>query len=101
MFGTVFVLPRWWPLDVRSGIGATHDLARRGSLLEWSGECHAIDRFCQNAAGPPKWEYEALGSVVWVQCTNLCRVYNLCIAAPVDMSPVRSRSHYGSTVIIT
>ena len=34
----------------------------------------AIDRFCRNAIGPPKWEHEAMGSMVWVQCTNLCRV---------------------------
>ena len=42
------------------------------------------------------------GSVVWVQCTNLCRVcvLNLLIAAPTDMGPVRSWSHHGSTVII-
>ena len=35
----------------------------------------AVDRFCRNAVGPPEWECEAMGSVVWVQCTNLCRVY--------------------------
>ena len=61
-----------------------------------------IDWFCQNAVGPPEWECEAMGSVVWVQCTNLCRVcvLNLSIAAPADMGPVRSWLHYGSTVII-
>ena len=31
----------------------------------------AVDRFCWNAVGPPEWECEAMGSVVWVQCTNL------------------------------
>ena len=35
----------------------------------------AVDRFCRNAIGPPEWEGEAMGSIVWVQCTNLCRVY--------------------------
>ena len=62
----------------------------------------AIDRFCRNAVGPPEWECEAMGSVVWVQCANLCRVcvLNLSIAAPADKGPVRSWSHYGSTVII-
>ena len=28
----------------------------------------AVDRFCRNAVGPPEWECEAMGSVVWVQC---------------------------------
>ena len=26
----------------------------------------AVDRFCLNAIGPPEWEGEAMGSVVWV-----------------------------------
>ena len=44
-----------------------------------------IDRFCRNIVGPPEWESEAMGSVMWVQCTNLCRVYiNLSIDAPAD-----------------
>ena len=30
----------------------------------------AVDRFCRNAVGPPEWEYEAIGSVVWVQCAT-------------------------------
>ena len=30
----------------------------------------AVDRFCQNAIGPPEWEYEAMGSVVWVKCAT-------------------------------
>ena len=55
--------------------GATHDLAQRG--VSWSGResVMAVDRFCRNSVGPPEWECEAMGSVVWVQCTNLCRVY--------------------------
>ena len=35
----------------------------------------AVDRFCRNAVGPPEWECEAVGSVVWVQCANLYRVF--------------------------
>ena len=27
----------------------------------------AMEGFCQNATGPPEWECEAMGSVVWVQ----------------------------------
>ena len=29
-----------------------------------------VDRFCQNAVGPPEWECEAMGSVVWVKCAT-------------------------------
>ena len=63
----------------------------------------AVDRFFRNAVGPPEWECEAMGSMVWVKCANLCRVcvLNLSIVAPADMGPVQSRSHYESTVMIT
>lgn len=100
-FGTVFVLPRRCPLGVTRWHRGHPGLSPKGSLSKWSGECHPIDWFCWNTIGPPEWEYEATGSVVWVRCTNLSRVYNLSIAAPVDMDPVRSRSQYGSKVIIT
>ena len=30
----------------------------------------AMDGFRRNAIGPPEWENEAMGSVVWVQCTT-------------------------------
>ena len=36
----------------------------RGS--EWPGECHGSRSVCRNAVGPPEWECEAMGSVVWV-----------------------------------
>ena len=84
----------------RGDIGATHDSAQRGSLSERPGECHAIDWFCQNVVGPPERECKVMGFVVWVQCTNLCRVYNLSIAASSVMDTVCSRSHHGSTEII-
>ena len=35
-----------------------------------------------------------MSSVVWVQCTKLCRVYNLSIAASSVMDTVHTRSHY-------
>ena len=43
----------------------------------------AMGGFCQNVVGPPEWECEAMGSVVWVQCANLCRVsvFDLSIVA--------------------
>ena len=82
--------------------GATQDLAQRGVGRSGRESVMAVGRFCRNAVGPPEWEWEAMGSVVWVQCANLCRVcvLNLSIAAPADMGPVRSWLHYGSTVII-
>ena len=30
----------------------------------------AMEGFCRNAVGPPDWECEAMGSVVWVQCVT-------------------------------
>ena len=74
-FGTVFVLPRRWLLDTRSGIGATQDLAQRGVSQSGRESAMEIARFCWNAVGPLEWEREAMGSVVWVQCANLCRVF--------------------------
>ena len=42
----------------------------------------AVDRFCRNAVGPPEWECEAMGSVVWVKCaTSTECVFSLSIAA--------------------
>ena len=38
----------------------------KGILLEWPGECHAIDWFCRNVVGPAEWEHEAMSSLVWV-----------------------------------
>ena len=54
--------------------GATQDLAQWGVSRSGRESVMAIGRFCRNAVGPPEWECEAMGSVVWVQCANLCRV---------------------------
>ena len=57
--------------------------------------------FRRNVVGPPEWDDEAMGSVVWVQCATSAEcILNLSIAAPADKGPVRSWSHCGSTVII-
>ena len=40
----------------------------------------AMEGFCQNAVGPPVWECEAMGSVVWVQCATSTECINLSIA---------------------
>ena len=71
--------------------GATHALAQRGVGRSGRESVMAVDQFCRNVVGPPKWEREAMGSVVWVQCANLCRecVLNLSIAVPADTGPVR------------
>ena len=55
-------------------IGATHDLAQRGVGQSGHESAMAVYRFCRNDVGPPEWECEAMGSVVWVQYANLCRV---------------------------
>ena len=57
--------------------GATQDLARRGVGRSGRESVMAVDRFCRNAVGPPEWECEAMGSVVWVQCATSaeCIIY--------------------------
>ena len=55
-------------------IGATHDLPQRGVGRSGWESVIAVERFGRNAVGPPEWECEAMGSVVWVQCANLSRV---------------------------
>ena len=37
----------------------------------------AMEGFCRNAIGPPEWECEAMGSMVWVQCATSakCIIY--------------------------
>ena len=50
--------------------GATHDLAQWGVSRSGRESVMAVDRFCRNAVGPSEWECEAMGSVVWVQCTT-------------------------------
>ena len=40
----------------------------------------AMEWFRQNVVGPPEWEYEAMGSVVWVQCATSIECNNQSIA---------------------
>ena len=54
--------------------GATHGLAQRGVGRSGWESVMAVGWFCRNVIGPPEWECEAMGSVVWVQCANICRV---------------------------
>ena len=66
--------PFWLATTVAIGVfgrhGATHDLAQRGVSRSGRESVMAVDRFCQNAVGPPEWECEAMGSVVWVKCAT-------------------------------
>ena len=39
----------------------------------------AVGRFCRNVVGPPEWECEAMGSVVWVKCATSAECINLSI----------------------
>ena len=63
--------------------GATQDLSQRGVCRSGREGVMAVGQFCWNAVGPPEWECEAMGSVVWLKCaTSLECVYlNLPIAA--------------------
>ena len=58
----------------------------------------AVDRFCRNAIGPPEWERQAMGSMVWVQCATSAECINLSIAVSMVKDTFESRSHHGSKV---
>ena len=75
LFGTVYVLATTVVVGAFGRHEATQDLAQRGVGRSGRESFMEVGRFCQNVVGPPEWECEAIGSVVWVQCTNLCRVY--------------------------
>ena len=50
--------------------GATHELAQWGVSRSGRESVMAMGGFCRNVVGPPGWESEAMGSVVWVQCAT-------------------------------
>ena len=58
---------------------ATQDLAQRGVGRSGRESVMAVGRFCRNTVGPPEWECEAMGSVVWVQCATSAECINLSI----------------------
>ena len=68
LFGAIFATTV--VVDAFGRDGATHELSQRGVGRSGRESVIAIDWFCRNAVGPPKWESEAMGFVVWVQCTN-------------------------------
>ena len=54
--------------------------------------------FRRNAVSPPEWECEAMGSVVWVQCTTSAECINLSIAESTVTDTLESKVHHGSTL---
>ena len=48
-----------------------------------------VDRFRRNVVGPSEWDDEAMGSVVWVQCSTFAEFLQ-----SLSIATVRSRSHY-------
>ena len=57
----------------------------------------AMEWFHRSAVGPPEWECEAMGSVVWVQCATSAECINLSIAESMVKDTLESRSHHGLT----
>ena len=53
-----------------------------------------MEGFRRNVVGPPEWEYEAMGTVVWVQCVTSIECINLSIAE----STVTDTSKVGHTM---
>ena len=66
----------------------TQDLAKWGVGRSGWESVMAVDRIGRNAIGPPEWECEAMGSVVWVKCaTSVEGVLNISIATSSIMGP--------------
>ena len=72
VFSFMDPVPEWECFDHDGGRGvfgrhgATQDLSQRAVGRSGRESVMTVDRFCQNVVGPPKWENEAMGSVVWV-----------------------------------
>ena len=57
----------------------------------------AMEGFRRSAVGPPEWDDEAMGSVVWVQCATSAECINLSKAESTVTDALESRPHHGST----
>ena len=78
-------------VDVFGRHGATQDQPVGDLGRSGRESAAAMEGFRRNAVGPPEWECEAMGSVVWIQCATYAEcILNLSITAPVDKGPVRS-----------
>ena len=110
LVGDSFVWPRRWQVS-RGDTGATQDMTLGGNDCRWydggvTGQTSLVGDVLVHFYGtsskdpvgqvPRCWMREELHGVGKV--CDLCRVYNLSIAASSDMGTVRSRTHYGSTV---
>ncbi len=84
--------PRRWSLCLWSR--GHPGLAQLGVGRSGRESVMAMEGFHRNAVGPPKWEYEAMGSVVWVQCATSAECINLSIAE----STVTDTSKVGHTM---
>ena len=69
-FGTVYVLPRRWSLMPLVGTGPPRTEPKRGVGRSGRGSVMAVGQFRRSAVGPPEWDDEAIGSMVWVQCAT-------------------------------
>ena len=78
--------------------GATQDLAQRGVGRSGRESVMPMEGFRRNAIGPPEWECEAMGSMVWVQCVTSAECINLSIAESTVTDTLKTRVHHGSTL---
>ena len=65
---------------------------RRGVGRSGRESVMAVDRFCWNAVGPPEWEREVMGSVVWVKCATSAEC--VCIKLSIAASSVMGMGSY-------
>ena len=71
-----YLVPIWdrFAMTVAVGVcgrhGATHELAQWGVSRSGRESVMAMEGFCWNVVGPPEWECEPMGSLVWVQCAT-------------------------------
>ena len=96
-FGTIYVLPRRWPLVSLVDTGPPRT-SRVGSESEWPGECHGSRLVLSEHRWSTRMGVRAHGFRGVGKVCYLCRecVLNLSIAESSVMGIVRSRSHYGS-----
>ena len=73
-----YLVPVWDRLNFATTVavdafgmhGATHDLTQWGVSRSGRESVVAMEKFCWNVVGPPEWECEAMGSLVWVKCAT-------------------------------
>ena len=63
-------MPQQWPLVPLVGTGPPRTEPKGGVGRSGWESVMAVDQFFRNAVGPPEWECEAMGFMVWVQCAT-------------------------------